>query len=176
MRSIVVASFMLLAPGAMVAASAAVLPEDRKAIDACLDQGSDTAEPCIGLVYKTCSDAPAGSSTAGMGDCAQREAAVWQEKIDASLEELRAGTLGTTEALPWNRPPENTRGRPVPGTDIINDMERTWAAWRAKKCDTLAMQAEGGSLSRVLYGACHYDETARHALWLRALVEDTRPH
>jgi uncharacterized protein YecT (DUF1311 family) len=95
--------------------------------------------------------------------------------MEASLKQLRAGSLGQTEADPANRPPENKRAGKVPGTNIINDMQQTWISFRAKKCDTEAMQAEGGSLSRVLYGSCFYDETARHALWLASLVDDTSP-
>ncbi len=82
------------------------------------------------------------------------------------------GPLGKTVAQPWNRPSENKRDHAVPGTDIINDMQKTWLIWRAKKCDTTAMQYEEGSLSRVLYGACIYEETGRQALWLKSLVED----
>ena len=110
-----------------------------------------------------------------MGLCAQREMQVWQEKMEASLKQLRAGPLGQTKAEPWNRPPENKREHAVPGADIIDDMQRTWLAWRAKMCDTAAMQYEGVSLSRVIYGDCIYRETARHLLWLQQQVDDNRP-
>jgi uncharacterized protein YecT (DUF1311 family) len=173
---VVLAVALIVTFGVAAAAQNPPLAQDRAAIDACLQQNTDTPERCIGTVYKPCSDAPAGSSTAGMGDCAGRETAVWEEKINASFKELLAGSLGQTEAESWNRPPENKRDKRVPGTDILNDMERTWLLLRAKKCDALAMQAEGGSLSRVLYGSCIYEETARHALWLSALAEDTKPH
>ena len=93
--------------------------------------------------------------------------------MEASLAALMTGSLGQTDAQPYNRPDENRRDAPVKGTDILSDMQRTWVIWRAKKCDALAMQAEGGTLSRVIYGSCVYEETARHALWLKALVEDT---
>jgi uncharacterized protein YecT (DUF1311 family) len=176
MRRVAAAAILFVALGVAAAAQSLPLAEDRAAIDACLQQEKDAPERCIGIVYKPCTDAPEGSSTAGMGDCASREKAVWDEKVDASFKQLLAGTLGQTAAEPWNRPPENKRDTKVPGTDILNDMQRTWRSWRAKKCDALSMQAEGGSLSRVLYGSCIYEETARHALWLAALVEDTQPH
>lgn len=176
MQSIIVAALLLLSSALSAMAQDVRLAEDRAAVDACLQQEKDAPEHCIGTVYKPCTDAPDGSSTAGMGDCAQRETAVWEEKIDASFKELLAGPLGQTEAEPWNRPPENKRDKKVPGTDILNDMQQTWRSWRAKKCDALSMQAEGGSLSRVLYGSCVYEETARQALWLASLVDDTQPH
>jgi uncharacterized protein YecT (DUF1311 family) len=154
-------------------------PSDRAAIDACLKKETESPERCIGTVYKPCVDAPQGprdsvppDSTAGRGDCAQRETVVWFEIIDANLKELLEGPLGKTVAQPWNRPPQNKRDHAVPGADIINDMQQNWISWRAKKCDTAAMQYEEGSLSRVIYGACTYEETGRQALWLKSLVED----
>ena len=145
--------------------------DDRAAIEACLAKEADAPEHCIGAVYNTCTAEPSGSTTAGMGVCAQRETAVWQIMMDESLKQLLTGPLGTTQAEPFNRPPENRRDRPVPGADIINDMQQTWLVWRAKMCDTAAMQYEGGSLSRVIYGSCIYEETARHALWLKSLTD-----
>jgi len=156
-----------------------VQPADRAAVAACLQKETEAPERCIGTVYKPCTDAPQGpddrfppGSTAGRGDCAQRETAVWFEIIDANLKQLREGPLGKTVAQPWNRPPQNNRDHAVPGTDIINDMQQNWITWRAKKCDTAAMQYEEGTLSRVIYGACIYEETGRQALWLKSLVED----
>jgi uncharacterized protein YecT (DUF1311 family) len=164
----------LLLVAALVPASAedAAPASDRAAIDGCLQQQKDAPEHCIGIVYKACTDQPSGSSTAGMGFCAQRETQVWQEKMAASLKQLLAGPLGKTQAQPANRPPESKRDRVVAGSDIINDMQRTWLIWRAKMCDTESLQYEGGSASRVVYGACVYEETGRHALWLAALAED----
>jgi|SRR5665213_2884939 len=157
------------------AAQQPALDNDRAAIDTCLRDTQGAPDHCIGIVYMPCTEDREGSTTRGMQQCASREMAVWQEKIDDSMKKLSSGPFGATEAQPWNRPPENKRERMVPGTDILNDMAKTWTVWRAKKCDALAMQAEGGSLSRVIYGACLYDETARHALWLRTVVDDTAP-
>ena len=175
-RRAAVAAAFLIALGAVAAAQDLPLAEDRAAIDACLAKAADMPESCIGTAYARCIETPEGSTTAGMGACSWRETAVWDEKMDASLKQLLTGSLGQTVADPSNRPPENKRDGKVPGTDIINDMQKTWVMFRAKKCDTGAMQAEGGSLSRVLYGSCFYDETARHALWLATLVDDTKPH
>ena len=154
-------------------ASAQARPDDSAAIEACLRSAKDNPERCIGTVYRPCADTGEGGTTAGMGVCAARETAVWNETLEENLIMLVNGPLGKTTAQPYNRPSENRRRTPVKGTDILRDMHQTWMFWRAKKCDTLAMQAEGGSLSRVLYGKCIYEETARQALWLKALVADT---
>jgi uncharacterized protein YecT (DUF1311 family) len=155
-----------------------VRSEDRAAINACLEKQKDDPEHCISAVLQPCIDAPRSDndpyphdSTRGQGDCTQREIAVWDEKSAASLKALRDGPLGKTTTQPWNRPPQNKRAQAVPGTNIIDDMERTWVSFRAKLCDTEAMQYEEGSLSRVVYIKCVNRETARHALWLAQQVD-----
>jgi uncharacterized protein YecT (DUF1311 family) len=151
--------------------------QDRIAIDACMQKETVAPEHCIGIAYQACIEAPGSSSTAGMVECAWRETRVWDEKVDAALKQLLTGSLGKTEAQLWNRPPRNRREKAVPGSDILLDMQQTWLAWRAKKCDALSLQAEGGSLARVLYGTCFYDETGHHALWLlwlKATVDDMK--
>jgi len=171
--AIAVIAALLLIP-VPAAAAAPARPDDRVAIDACLRAAQDNPARCIGTVYTPCSETPTGSTTAGMGECAGRETQVWSDMMEENFRALLAGPLGQTQAQPWNRPAENRRDRPVPGTDILNDMQQTWLVWRAKKCDTLAMQAEGGTLSRVLYGICAYEETGRQALWLKSLVDDAK--
>jgi Lysozyme inhibitor LprI len=170
---------LLLTSALSAAAQSAVRDQDRVTIDACLQREKTAPERCIGAMSGPCSEAPQTpadsappGSTAGRGFCTQREIAVWREKIDATLAALRTGPLGKTVANPWNRPPDNKRASPVPGTDIIDDMHRHWLIWRVKKCDTQAMQYEDGSLSRVVYATCLNDETARHALWLMTLEEN----
>ncbi len=182
MRTLKAAAFVLLAGALPVRAQPAPRPADRAAIDACIKTQKDTPERCVGSVFDPCVEAPRGpndqfphDSTAGQGECAEREIAVWDEKMDTSLQQLLAGSLGQTQAQPWNRPAENKRDRAVPGSDIIDDMQRTWLAWRAKMCDTDAMRYEGGTLSRIIYGKCILQETGRHALWLQQQVDDNAP-
>jgi hypothetical protein len=174
MRLILAAGVVLLALPA--AARDTVRADDRAAIEACLQKQTDAPERCIGTVDNACENEAGTGSTMGIEGCARREQLVWQEMIEASLRRLNAGPLGTTKAQPWNRPRENARKREVPGTEIIAAMERTFVVWRAKMCDTTAMQAEGGTLSRVIYAYCSYKETGRHALWLKALEADVAPH
>jgi hypothetical protein len=175
MRSLFIAApFLLLVLPA--SAQDAVRADDRAAIAACLQKETGTPERCIGTVDTACQSEPDSGTTMGLEQCARREQLVWQEMIELSVARLNAGPLGATKAEPWNRPRENARAGEVPGTDIIADMERTFVIWRAKLCDTAAMQAEGGTLSRVIYGDCVFRETGRHALWLRALEADLAPH
>jgi len=172
MRLILAAGVLLLALPA--SAQDAVRANDRAAIEACLQKQTEAPERCIGTVAHACESEPSPDSgtTLAAERCGVRERLVWQEMVEASLKRLYSGPLGTIKAQPWNRPRENARKREVPGADIIADMERTFVIWRAKLCDTFAMQYEGGTASRVLYGDCVYKETGRHALWLKALEAD----
>ena len=162
----------------VAAVQAAPRPVDRATIDVCLKKQTE-AEECIGVVYKACTERPPSDadaatpgSTPGQEDCAAREATVWQEKIDASLKALRQGPLGQTEAKPSNRPAVSKLDHPVPGTQIIDDMQRTWEIWRAKMCDMRALRYEGGTFARTTYAICLYEEAARHALWLKEVEDD----
>ena len=163
MRLNLAAGALLLALPA--SAQNAVRPDDRTAIEACLQKQTDAPERCIGTVNSACEGEPGPDSgtTRAVALCGRRELLVWQEMVEASVARLKTGPLGT---MKLQRPGEGL------GADIIADMERTFVIWRAKLCDTFAMQYEGGTASRVLYGDCVYKETGRHALWLKALEAD----
>ena len=173
---------LMLAVLAQPAASAGttIRPDDRITIDACLQK--QRAEPgrCITAVFKPCTEAPRGpddpyahDSTAGQTDCFNREMAVWDAKMEESLNKLLAGPLGTMTARPEYRPRGSKRDHAVSGADIINDMQRTWLAARAKQCDTESMFYEGGTFSSIVFGNCVLKETGRHVIWLLDVVNDT---
>ena len=107
-----------------------------------------------------------------MEDCAARELAVWDEKLNAAYRTLTGGALGKVDALPANRPAENPRARAIKGAVLLADMENAWLALRTRKCDALALTAEGGTLARTIYSTCFLDETARQALFLQSIVDD----
>ncbi len=179
MRCLSLAAVLLLASVSAVTAQDTPRAEDRAAIDACLKREASEPQRCIGSVYTPCTERPMrdgdrfpSDSTPGREECAARETSVWQEKIEATLTALRERPLGQTEAQPWNRPAANKRAQPVPGRDIIDDMQRSWLVTRVKMCDTRSLRYEGGTLARIIYATCIYEETARHALWLIDLVND----
>lgn len=146
--------------------------EDRAVLESCLKAAADNRARCINRLYDRCVAAPEGSSTVGMEDCAARELAVWDEKLNAAYRKLVAGDLGRIDALPENRPAENPRAKAVKGAVLLADMEKAWLAWRTRKCDASALTAEGGTLARVIYGSCYLDETARQALFLQGIIDD----
>ena len=164
--------------GGPVAAQTAPRADDRAAIDACLKSEENAPQRCIGTVYKLCSNRPRSDdafspgSTPGQENCAGRELAVWQAKIDAAVKALRDGPLGHNVAQPWNQPAENNRAHAVLGREIIDDMQRAWRSASAKMCDTRALRYEDGTFARTVYATCLYEETARHALWLQEVAND----
>ncbi len=174
-------TFLMLLPLAHPAAAAdKPRADDRAAIEICLQKQKDEPERCITAVFKPCTEAPRGpndryahDSTAGQTDCFNREMAVWDTKMDESLKQVLAGPLGTITAKPEYRPAGNKRAHAVPGADIVNDMQRTWLAARAKQCDTESMFYEGGTFSSIVYGDCVLKETGRHVIWLLDVVNDT---
>ncbi len=179
------AAFALCATGGFVAACALILPapaqaaegalpEDRAAIEACLKKQTDNRDACINVVYTPCTSTPEGSSTVGMEDCAARELAVWDERLNAAYRKLVNGDLGKLDALPENRPAESPRAQAVKGAVILQDMEKSWIAFRTRKCDVGALTAEGGTLARTIYSTCYLSETGRQALYLESLVDDLR--
>lgn len=179
MRRLVVAAMLLGSCCGAANAQTQPAAEDRAAIDACLQREATEPQHCIGIVYTPCAERPPSDkddvppgSTPGREQCAARETSVWEEKIDAALKTLREGPLGQTIALPENRASANKRTQPVPGTELIDDMGRSWLTTRAKMCDTRSRRYEGGTLARIVYATCINEETARHALWLLDLAND----
>jgi uncharacterized protein YecT (DUF1311 family) len=163
---------MLLASALPAVADDTPLKRDTATIDSCLQKQAKAPERCIGLLYKACTAQPSGQSTVGMEACSERERQVWQQKMTASLHEVLGGPLGKVQAKPENRPAGDRRATAVPGSDIIKGMQSTWTSLLAKMCDTESLQYEGGTASRVVYAQCVFEETARHALWLKSLTED----
>jgi uncharacterized protein YecT (DUF1311 family) len=106
---------------------------------------------------------PRGSTPAQI-ECFKREMAVWDEKIAASLQRLLSSPLGKKIVKSEYRPVGNKRSGPVPGANIISDMQQTWVSARAKICDTESMFYEEGTFSSIVFGNCALKETARHAI------------
>ena len=167
-----VLGIIVLAPPLAALAGPAHSAGDRAAIEACLKDSRERPESCIELVYDRCVAAPGNGSTPGMEDCAARELAVWDDKLNAAYRKLVDGALGKVDALPEHRPAEAPRAKAVKGAVLLADMENAWIAFRARKCDASALTAEGGTLARTIYSTCYLDETARQALFLQGIVDD----
>jgi uncharacterized protein YecT (DUF1311 family) len=169
--SAAVACMMLLAPAQL---SAAPLPEDVKSVEACIAAQSETPETCVGKLAEACRDgSPSVQSTPGITDCNARERVVWEAMIEAEAARLAKGAIGKTVAETWNRPAAAPRRAQVTGSVIVTEMQQAWRQSAVLKCDVESLQGEGGSFGRILYASCLMRESGRHALWLRALREES---
>jgi uncharacterized protein YecT (DUF1311 family) len=145
--------------------------KDRTILTACLSaakankRGPDT---CIGAVQGPCLKGRGGDTTVGMKDCGGREIAVWDERLNAAYRIVLSGTLGKQEAV------RGGGSKTLTGADILRDAQRSWLAFRDKKCDAASLPMEGGTGAGLLSVDCYLQETARQALWLEALNEGER--
>ncbi len=166
-RRRLIASFIFASVGVgMAHAQDAATAQDRAVIDKCLADAKKTKalpESCIGAVQKPCLDTPDGQSTLGMRECSNREAAVWDERLNKAYKAL-LDELGSVDA--------ERDGKNVKGADLIRDAERAWLTFRDKQCDVTGLPMEGGSGAGVLIDDCYLEQTAQHALWLESITEN----
>jgi uncharacterized protein YecT (DUF1311 family) len=161
-------SLLLVCMGGIGAAYAQQKPteQDRAAIAQCLAKAKTTKaapESCIGAVQGPCLDKPEGQSTFGMRDCANREAAIWDEQLNKGYKAVLK-EYGDADA-------DGDNGKKLKGADLIRDAERAWLTSREKKCRVAGLQMAGGSGAGVLIDDCYLYETAHQAIWLNSLVD-----
>lgn len=162
---VAVCAAALVAVRTGVVAQEAVRAPDRAALSACLsaaEAARKPAESCIGTVQDRCMKMPGGDTTIGMSDCTGREAAAWDERLNAAYKAALAGDLGQQDAT-------GRGGRKLKGADLLREAQRAWITFRDAKCDAARLPMEGGTGAGLLAGSCHLQETARQALWLEAL-------
>jgi uncharacterized protein YecT (DUF1311 family) len=132
-------------------------PEDRDALEACLQSSLDDGarqEICIVAVQGPCTD-EGGGSTYEMLECIGREHAFWDKLLNQSYKRLQSYAEG--------------------GDTELKDLQRRWIGWREARCAYEAKSAEGGTLANVIASQCFMEETARRAIDLAAETgEDDR--
>jgi uncharacterized protein YecT (DUF1311 family) len=104
------------------------------------------AASCIGVIAEPCQNEPDGQSNLGMAQCYDREAAVWDERLNQNYKKR------LDAAEPAYR-------------DALKKMQRTWIAYRDAKCGSISI-GETGSISVPETAICMLDETARQAIFL----------
>lgn len=125
-------------------------PADIQAIDHCLAiQKAAKAEAgsCIGAVSDPCQQTPEGGTTYGMMDCAKREIAVWDSKLNATYAAL------LKDASPKLK-------------TALRNAQRAWIADKEKTCLIPYSYFEGGTIAGPLGGACVNEFTAQRFLLL----------
>lgn len=124
---------------------------ERAAFAKCV-AGKD-ARACIGNAAKLCRAQPGGETTMGMMDCAGRERALWDERLNGAYAALR-GKASPTQAT------------------ALQQAQRAWMAYRDARCGFEATRYEGGSLAGVVAGNCFLQVTAERALELTQQAKD----
>ena len=84
--------------------------------------------------------------------CAAAETALWDKRLNAAYQKIMASPH-------WNGA---TKG-------LVRTAQRTWLSYRDAKCGAAGeLEAEGGTLSRIVAGDCIATETALRAAELEA--------
>ena len=109
-------------------------------------QAPGLAASCIGVIAEPCQNQPDGQSNLGMAQCYDREAAVWDERLNQNYKKRLDG------AEPAYR-------------DALKKMQRAWLAYRDAKCGSISI-GETGSISVPETAICMLEETARQAIFL----------
>ena len=124
--------------------------QDKATIEACLKKAQRNAQharACIGEATKVCETLREMANQAGIKDCMQRETAYWDEILNDRYRQLLA-----------NFSKKNA--------NKLKAMQRSWIAWRTKKCELPYMLYEGGSIAGVMAVNCIMETTGIRALEL----------
>jgi uncharacterized protein YecT (DUF1311 family) len=115
-------------------------------LDRAVKEAPGLAVSCIGVIADPCQSEPDGQSNLGTAQCYDREAAVWDERLNQNYKKR------LDDAEPAYR-------------DALKNMERAWIAYRDAKCGSISV-GEPGSISVPETAICMLDETARQAIFL----------
>jgi len=113
-----------------------------------------TTDPasCIGVVANKCVQDSGGSGDDSSEiTCSSREAAVWQQRLDAAYKAVRAGMEHDAAAH-------------------LEKVEHAWTVWRGLACDQPYATYQG-SMAGPMEAWCQMSLTARQAIWMEEWKE-----
>jgi uncharacterized protein YecT (DUF1311 family) len=105
---------------------------------------------CIGVLATACV-AKEGESNGARSQCSSREAAVWDQRLNAAYRKA----LETMEK---------------DGADNLRKTQRAWIAYRDARCKQ-AWETYHGSMAGPIQAWCEMEQTARQALWMDSWTE-----
>lgn len=140
---------------------------DPASLDACLESISDGAQSndCIGLAAAACMGQPMGQTTPGMGFCLGAEHDLWDAKLNAAFQTLRADYAAQDA--------DRFEGAPALA-EALRDMQRGWIAFRDARCSFEAAQWYGGTGSSPAFLGCVMQMTAEQTLYLWSFLQGAR--
>ncbi len=105
---------------------------------------------CIGVLATACV-AKEGESDGARSQCSSREAAVWDQRLNAAYRKA----LGAMEKE---------------GAENLRKTQRAWIAYRDARCRQ-AWETYHGSMAGPIQAWCEMEQTARQALWMDSWTE-----
>lgn len=126
---------------------------DRHVIAACIDKaGNDGANTlrCIGAVSDPCLAEPDNDNTVMMAACLQREATIWDDRLNDDYQALMSGLEGEAK-------------------DKLKAGQKAWLTVRDTTCDVEGSFWEGGTGLGGALAGCMLRETGTRDLSLAAL-------
>jgi uncharacterized protein YecT (DUF1311 family) len=152
--ALIVALVFVLAGPAQ--ASEDATPEDRVAIQRCLDEKASAGaerDTCVGSLADACLEKGDDPSTFGMAECSKREYLVWDERLNGTYRKMMA------ELAPDQRLE-------------LRDLQRAWIAFSDKKCGFYRVMQPEGSIVIPIASYCAMKETGRQAVFLEMMHEE----
>ncbi len=108
------------------------------------------AASCISVLATACTRKEGMSDSAQSG-CSQREAAVWDQRLNAAYR----AAIGKMEK---------------DGADNLRKTQRAWIAYRDARC-VQAWATYHGTMAGPIQAWCEMEQTARQALWMKSWTE-----
>lgn len=122
---------------------------------------ADAMRACVGLATAKCVDASDyGSTTIGMMECAEKETAFWDAKLNATYKELMA-RAEKFDAMNADDP------RIVEKiADSLRAMQRAWIPYRDATCTFQYSLGMGGTIASTIASHCQLETTADQYIYL----------
>jgi uncharacterized protein YecT (DUF1311 family) len=155
MRTAAVLTFVALLGVSPAMAQDKPAAKDSAAIEKCIKAKTGRHwnwEKCIGLVSEPCSKNEGTMKPSDVVACADRERAVWDDILNASVRQLTA----KLEAEQVSK---------------LGDMQQAWMASRDKTCGFIYDYFEG-SMANPMIAHCISRATGMQALFLRGFADD----
>ncbi|WP_180898531.1 lysozyme inhibitor LprI family protein [Martelella soudanensis] len=116
---------------------------------------------CVGLAAAQCVDASDyGSTTIGMMECAEKETAFWDGRLNETYKAMMARAK-KADAMNEGDP------RIVEKiADSLRDMQRAWIPYRDATCTFAYSTGMGGTIAQTITSNCQLDMTAEQYIYL----------
>jgi len=127
--------------------------QETKVVRDCFEQKGDSAkgDRCIGVVSARCSRKPGNQGGLNAADCYRIEQAIWDLLLNETYKMLQADLDEEEQKIK------------------LRDMQRAWIASRDATCEFYHVKTQG-SMAVPMSANCFLAETARRALFLKAMT------